>query len=139
MHNETPNLAEFYLLIQKRIIDHLSEFIKPVFIKYINPKFGIGDTTTINDDVKEYIEKNILKLYKIDQVNFYVKKDRKDIEPIYLTAELTDSEKEIRGLRIDKNISVKTLNTNPFDLKLIYNKISGFSNSYGFSVTLLKK
>jgi hypothetical protein len=139
MHNETPNLAEFYLLIQKRIIDHLSEFIKPVFIKYINPKFGIGDTTTINDDVKEYIEQNILKLYKVDQVNFYVKKDRKEVEPIYLTAELTNSEKEIRGLRIDKNISVKTLNTNLFDLKLIYNKISGFSNSYGFSITLLKK
>jgi len=52
---------------------------------------------------------------------------------------LTNAEKISNGLTINNNIGSKTLNTNPFDLKLIYNKRTGFSESYGFSVTIVKK
>jgi hypothetical protein len=57
----------------------------------------------------------------------------------YTTAELTNAEKTANGLTITENVSSKTLNTNPFDLRLIYNKRTGFSESYGFSVTIVKK
>jgi len=139
MHKENNDYVEFYLFIEKRITEYLSSFIKPVFKKYINPKFGIGDTATIDDDVNDYIEKNILKLYKIKFVDFYTKQSRENIESVYTTAELTNAEKAGIGLRVDQNVSTKTLNTNQFDLRLIYNKRTGFSNSYGFSITLVKK
>jgi len=139
MFNETPAYVEFYLLIQKRLTEYLFSYIKPSFEKYVNPKFGFGDTTTLDDDVNKYIEQNILSLYKIGSVNFYVKQSREKKESTYTTAELTNDEKTAAGLRIDQNISTKTLNTNLFDLRLIYNKRTGFSDSYGFSVTIIKK
>ena len=51
----------------------------------------------------------------------------------------TNEQKIEAGLTINENVSSKTLNTNPFDLRLIYNKRTGFSESYGFSVTIVKK
>lgn len=139
MHDETPAYVEFYLFIQKRLTEHLFSFIKPVFEKYINPKFGFGDTTTLDDDVNNYIEQNILSLYKIGSVDFYVKQSREVKDSTYTTATLTNIEKAAVGLKIDQNISTKTLNTNLFDLRLIYNKRTGFSDSYGFSITIIKK
>jgi hypothetical protein len=139
MYNETSAYTEFYLLIQKRLTEYLFEYIKSSFEKYVNVNFGFGDITTLDDDVNSYIEQNILSLYKIGSVDFYVKQSREKKEAVYTTAELTNSEKASAGLRIDQNISSKTLNTNLFDLRLIYNKRTGFSDSYGFSVTIVKK
>lgn len=139
MFNETAEYVEFYLLIQKRLTEYLAEFIKPVFIKYINPKFGFGRTDSIDDDVNEYITQNILNLYKIDKLDFYVRSSRENIISNYDTAKLNDIQKIEQGLIINKNVSSQTINTNLFDLKLIYNKISGYSESYGFSLNIIKK
>jgi hypothetical protein len=139
MYNETSEYVEFYLLIQKRLTAYLAEYIKPTFIKYINPQFGFGRTTSIDDDVNEYIKQNVLSLYKINTVDFYVKSTRENTQTIYTSAELTNVDKVKEGLKIDNVVSSKTLNTNLFDLKLIYNKTSGFSNSFGFSISIVKK
>jgi hypothetical protein len=139
MHNETPEYVEFYLLVQKRLIDHLFKFIKPVFQQYISPKFGTGSVNNVDDDVINYIEKNILSLYKISTIDFYVKENKEKKETDYTTAELNNREKLAKGLILNRNVSTKTLNINLFDTKLIYNKRTGFSNSYGFSVTIVKK
>ena len=139
MHNETPEYVEFYLFVQKRLTDHLFKFIKPVFQQYINPKFGIGSVDSVDDDVINYIEQNILNLYKISTIDFYVKEDKQNKETDYSSANINNSEKIAKGLKLNRNLSSKTLNTNLFDTKLIYNKRTGFSNSYGFSVTIVKK
>lgn len=139
MHNETSEYVEFYLFIQKRLTDHLFKFVKPVFQQYINPKFGTGSVNSVDDDVINYIEQNILSLYKISLIDFYVKEDKQQKETDYTTAKLLNSEKLAKGLRLNRNISSKTLNSNLFDTRLIYNKRTGFSNSYGFSVTIVKK
>jgi hypothetical protein len=139
MHNETPEYVEFYLFVQKRLTDHLFKFIKPVFQQYINPKFGIGSVNSVDDDVINYIEQNILNLYKISTIDFYVKEDKQNKETDYSSANINNSEKIAKGLKLNRNLSSKTLNTNLFDTKLIYNKRTGFSNSYGFSVTIVKK
>lgn len=139
MYNENKAYTEFYLLIQKRLTEYLFDFVKTSFEKYINVNYGFGNITTLDDDVNSYIEQNILSLYKIGSVDFYVKQSREKKLPDYTTAELTNVEKASAGLKIDQNISTKTLNTNLFDLRLIYNKRTGFSDSYGFSVTIVKK
>tara|TARA_R110000782_G_scaffold511_1_gene1710 strand:- start:1921 stop:6597 length:4677 start_codon:yes stop_codon:yes gene_type:complete len=134
----TPTV-EFYLFNQKRLIEYLFTPIKAQFIKYVNALYGWGDLETLDDDVDQYIRENILKLYKIDQVDFYTLASRTETPPDYTTAELTNAEKIKAGLSVNGNVSSKTINTNPFDLRLIYNKRTGFSESYGFSVTIVKK
>jgi len=129
----------FYLFNQKRLIEYLFTPIKEEFLKYIKPEFGFGDLETLDDDVTQYIKENILKLYKIEKVDFYTLASRTKGGSTYSTAELTDAQKIANGLTINNNVASKTLNTNPFDLKLIYNKRTGFSESYGFSVTIVKK
>ena len=129
----------FYLFNQKRLIEYLFDPIKTQFEKYVKDLYGWGDLETLDDDVKRYIEENILKLYKIEKVEVYTLASRLKQPDIYTTAELTNPEKIVNGLTKTDNVSSKTLNTNPFDLRLIYNKRTGFSESYGFSVTIVKK
>ena len=134
----TPTI-EFYLFNQKRLMEYLFTPIKAQFEKYVNKLYGWGDLETLDDDVNQYIRENILKLYKIDKVEFYTLASRKRGASTFTTAELTDAEKIENGLTINNSVSSKTINTNPFDLRLIYNKRTGFSESFGFSVTIVKK
>jgi hypothetical protein len=127
------------LFNQKRLIEYLFTPIKEQFLKYVKDSFGWGNLETLDDDVNEYIRENILKLYKVEKVEFYNLASRTKGSSTYTTAELTNAEKISKGLTINNNVSSKTLNTNLFDLKLIYNKRTGFSESYGFSVTIVKK
>ena len=135
----SPPTVEFYLLNQKRLMEYLFTPIKAQFVKYINMLYGWGDLETLDDDVNQYIRENILKLYEIEKVEFYTLASREKLPSNYTTAELTNAEKISAGLTINNNVASKTLNTNPFDLRLIYNKRTGFSESFGFSVTIVKK
>jgi len=130
---------DFYLFNQKRLIEYLFIPIKAQFEKYVNKLYGWGDLETLDDDVNQYIKENILKLYKIDKVEFYTLASREKTPSNYTTAELTNKDKTKAGLIINTSVSSKTINTNPFDLRLIYNKRTGFSESFGFSVTIVKK
>ena len=139
MTEENRSSIVFYNFIQKRLIEFLFTPIKEQFINYIKDAFSFGDITTIDDDVERYITQNILQLYKISNVDFYIKSIRKKQPLDYSTAELTNAEKISDGLSINNSIGSKLLNTNPFDLKLIYNKRKGFTESFGFSITIVKK
>ena len=142
---------QFYLFIQKRLTEFLFTPIKEQFLKYIKPEFSFDDDETLDDDVNRYIEENILRLYKVQNVDLYTKLERSrkavptDVRSVrittddFSTAALTNDEKLKDGLDIANNASSKFLNTNPFDLKLIYNKRKGFTESFGFSITIVKK
>jgi hypothetical protein len=138
---KTPSAAtiQFYLFNQKRLMEYLFTPIKAQFIKYVNELYGWGDLETLDDDVNQYIRENILKLYKVEKVDFYTLASREKVTSDYTTAELNNTEKINAGLTINNNVASKTLNTNSFDLRLIYNKRTGFSESFGFSVTIVKK
>jgi len=129
----------FYLFNEKRLMEYLFTPIKEQFQKYVNELYGWGDLETLDDDVNEYIRENILKLYKIEKVDFYTLASRTKGGDTYTTAELSNVQKISNGLTLNENSASKTLNTNPFDLKLIYNKRTGFTESYGFSITIVKK
>ena len=151
MVNTTKATLEFYLFIQKRLTEFLFTPIKEQFIKYIKPEFSFGDDETLDDDVRAYIEDNILRLYKVQNIELYTKEQwARKTQPTnirsplttaddFSTSQLIDSEKINNGLRVANNISSQLINTNPFDLKLIYNKRKGFTESFGFSVTIVKK
>ena len=139
MTRENDTSVLFYMFIQKRLIQFLFEPIKEQFKKYIKPEFGFGDIDTLDDDVERYITQNILHLYKLDSIDFYVKSTRVDAPLDYSTAQLNNADKVENGLTVNTSIGSKILNTNPFDLSLIYNKRKGFTESFGFSITIVKK
>jgi len=141
----------FYMFIQKRLKEFLFTPVKEQFVKYIKPEFSFDDDETLDDDVNRYIEDNILRLYMVENIDVYNKLERaRKVQPSnvrsaltttddFSTALLSNSEKVNSGLEVVKNSSSILLNTNPFDLRLIYNKRKGFTESFGFSVTIKKK
>ena len=139
MHAEDEVKIELYLFIQKRLIDYLFPSVKETFEKYINPAYGFGDLTTLDDDVREYIITNVLPLYKLKRVELFTQQLRAEDPTDYTYAELSDKAKFDAGLTITDNFSSKLLNTNQFDTRLIYNKRLGYSERIGLSVSLEKK
>ena len=139
MTNTNDTSVLFYLFIQKRLEEFLFEPIKSEFKKYIKPEFSFGDIDTIDDDVLRYIRQNILQLYRVDNVEFYVKTSREKSPLTFSTAALTNAEKINSGLSINTAVGSKLLNNNAFDLSLIYNKRKGFTESFGFSISIIKK
>ena len=93
----------------------------------------VGDIQKLNEQYTD------INFYKIDNVDFFVKSERQNLPNNYTTAELSNSNKINEGLGLSESFSSIILNNNPFDLRLIYNKRTGFSESFGFSVRLVKK
>ena len=137
--SENDTFVKFYIFVQKRLIEYLFEPIKEQFLKYVKPEFSYGDIDTLDDDVIRYISQNILQLYKVSNIDFYVKYSRENLPLNYSTAMLTNSEKAASGLTINTAVGSNAVNNNPFDLSLIYNKRKGFTESFGFSITIVKK
>ena len=105
----------------------------------MNPQYGFGNLTTLDDDVREYITLNIIPLYRLRTIELFTRALRAEVSTDYTTAELDDAAKFDAGLTVTDNFSSKLLNTNPFDTRLIYNKRTGYSEQIGLSVTLDKK
>ena len=139
MSTDNETSISFYLFIQKRLIEFLSGPIKEQFKKFIKPEFSFGDIDTLDDDVERYIRQNILQLYKVSNVDFYLKSTREKLPDDFTTASLDNEAKLANGLTVNTSVGSKLLNTNPFDLSLIYNKRKGFTESFGFSITIVKK
>ena len=136
---ENSTNVEFYLFIQKRLIEILAPNVKATLEQYVNPLFGFGDEQTLDDDVERYITQNLLQLYKIDRIELFTKASRANVPNDYNTSTLDNEEKVNAGLKLNEGFSSRLLNTNQFDTRLIYNIRSGFSESFGFSVVLVKK
>jgi len=139
VHREDSVKIELYLFIQKRLIEALYQPIYDVFFKFVNPLYGVGNLTSIADDVRYYIIENILPLYQLTNVELFTRALRSQEPTNYNTAELDDAAKFEAGLTTTDNFSSRLLNTNQFDTRLIYNKRSGYSEQIGLSVTLEKK
>jgi hypothetical protein len=147
--------VQYNLFIEKRLKRYLKDKLIGVFSKYINKDYSFGNKGTIEDDVEEYIEKNLLKFYKVDKVNMYVKGDRmkindKKIENEYLKYVNKDNELKInngfQSISIDGNLVLKNskftmgkVSANEFDRTITYNLKPGFKESFGFSVSFKRK
>lgn len=154
MFKEINNTSvRYHLFIEKRLKRYLKELIFEVFSKYINKKYSFGNNGTIEDDVDEYVEKNLLKLYKLDKVYMYTKEDRmginnRIIENDYLKHMNENNEIKIKNgfpvVSVGDNVTIKDnkftmCKTNEFDRTITYNLKSGFKESFGIGVMLKRK
>ena len=154
MYKEINNrTVRYHLFIEKRLKRYLKDKLLEVFSKYINKNYSFGNKGTIDDDVDEYVEKNLLKLYKVDKVYMYTKGDRVRInnnliENDYLKYVDKNNEFKIKndfpviavdGVKVIKDSNFTMGKTNEFDRTITYNLKPGFKESFGFGVSFKRK
>ena len=145
--------VKYHLYIEKRLKRYLVEHLSEVFSKYINKNYSFGNKSTIDDDVEEYVEKNLLRLYKVDRVYLYIKDERmrtnnRKIENEYLKHMGDSNELKIKlgfpVVSVGDGVMLKDskfimLKTNEFDRDITYNLKPGFKESFGFGVSFRRK
>jgi len=93
-------------LLSDGIADKFNEFLK------VGPEF-IGNFETIEDYIKDYVAVNILRLYEIEEVEFFEKEDKTLVEDTSNTninaiefRFLTDKERFNLGYKPNKNLEI---------------------------------
>ena len=154
------NSVDFYFFFKKRILRFFYDKLKDEFEQYMDPvSFSFG-TSGVEDDIKEYVTKNVLKLYRLEKVRMFVRRTKKGqhnskIENDYTSfleydkthpeTETFDFEKNNlseyfiqHGFNEVNNITMTKMNRDDFDRKLVYNLRSGSKEVFGFSLVLKK-
>ena len=93
--------------------------------KHVIASESYGDKTSLRDDIRKYIEVNLLKLMNINDILVYSKDDKSISNSVVLSA---DSLNDIldSGFTEAKDFRIEYDNTNPLNIRLIYNKRAGF-------------
>lgn len=138
------NSVNFYFFLKKRLVRFFCEKLKPEFSKYINLKYSYGRQDTLDDDIEEYVVKNVLKLYELKKIRVFVKRKKRGVHNSRIENDysknldrpvgelLTDGFTEIR------NVSMSKVSTDDFDRKLVYNLRNGEEEEFGFSFVIKK-
>ena len=141
--NDT-NTIYLDIYIDKKLTKYISDAgVYDFFNKYIKPSYGYGKQKTIADDVSGYIEENVLPRYIRNKVKFFVGKSNNseynNTHP-FMNTNITNAEKIQKGLRLEDNYRVVSLEANNnFNIRIIYNKIGGFYYSLSPTIEILKK
>ena len=144
MHNEiNDNSVDFYLFLTKRIIRFFKDKLRDEFKKYISGDYSYG-IAGIEDDMEEYIKKNILKLYKLEKVRMFVRRTKKGQHNSKIENDYNAYLKEdptyfmSKGFTEVKTMTMTKINRNDFDRKIVYNLRRGAQEDFGFSFFLRK-
>jgi len=140
--NGNQIIIDIYL--EKRLSQVLSDSnIRNFFAQYIRPDLGFGLQDSLDDDVMFYIKINILPRYTIGKVDLYVRKSKAEdfnITNPKVNSILTDIQKLDEGLATTKDFNYNILSSRSnYDLRLIYNKTSGFKYTIAPSFKIIKK
>ena len=143
--------VDFYFFFTKRIVRFFKDKLKDEFAKYIGSETSYGKDG-LDDDIEEYVRKNILKLYKLEKVIMFVRRRKKGqhnsrIEndyTSYLEFDPTTGEDcDVSYYRKHGFVEVNTMtmtkmNRDDFDRKLVYNLRNGSQEDFGFGFILKK-
>lgn len=138
------NSARFYLFFHKRIVRYFEKEsgLADMFEEYLNPDYSFGDKTSIEDDIRSYIEKNIMGLYRIESVRMWVKRNKEGVHDSRIENDYTtylntkDTEKIRRNLQKTNTFNISSMTNDGFDRCLTYNFKTGFKECFGFSFTI---
>jgi hypothetical protein len=111
----------------------LNSGIKQVFIENMISEFGVGNPDSINDDVNNYIDINILPLYQGNSLDLFVSKSTSNDNGFYsndliVRGDIDPSDKFKLGYLLDPNYRL-TKQTN-----LIYNFEYNLEGNYNYSM-----
>ena len=154
------NSVDFYIFLKKRIVRFFQDKLREEFGRYINENVNSFDKKGIDDDIEEYVKKNIFRLYKLEKVRMFVRRTKRGIHNSMIENDYTKyleydrnhplSENEYfsnhnlieyfrqHGFIEVNNIRLNKINTDDFDRKLVYNLKSGIKEEFGFSFIIKK-
>jgi hypothetical protein len=163
--------VNFYFFFKKRILRYFYEKLKDEFERYIQAGIESGKSNYsygiegVEDDIKEYVTKNILKLYKLEKVRVFVRRTKKGQHNSrikndysrYITDVLIDDNGnkvidpntqnyipltsgyfKSHGFIEPKTITLSKINRDDFDRKIVYNLRNGCKEDFGFTFVLKK-
>jgi hypothetical protein len=134
----SENTVFISLGVQERLIRFFRQNIYNTFVTYVNPAFTNFSHTNLTQFIDSYIQKNILPLYKINNVNIYMKETAGGTDDFSYMGD-TNLEKSNAGLSIDKNFGIQNERADTLNFQTIYRKKLGYSISVGISINLTKK
>ena len=109
------------LLVDLLVDDNAGNAIE----RFVIASQSYGDKTSLKDDIRKYIEVNLLKLMNINDIKVYARDDKSITESVVNSIgsinDILDS-----GYAESKDFRIEYDNTNPLNLRLIYNKRAGF-------------
>lgn len=135
---DSENTLTISLDVQERLIRFFRQNVYNTFVTYVNPAFTNFSHTNLSQFIDSYIVKNIIPLYKINDVNIYMKETAGGTDDFsYMGA--TNLVKSNAGLKIDKNFGIQNERADTLNFQTIYRKKLGYSISVGISMNLTKK
>lgn len=137
------NSIKFYLFLRKRILRYFYEKLYNEFSKYISKDYSYGNKG-IEDDINEYVNKNVLKLYRLERIRLFVRQDKTGVHDTridndYITyIDKTVDELKKDGFNETRTISVSKISLDDFDRQITYNLKNGYKEDFGFSFIIKK-
>lgn len=145
--------VEFNLYLRNRLLRYFLENEQLTdTLRYVNKAYEIGQNfddyfdECFNNFRKEYIEKNIMNLYTLDELSVYVKSEKSPetdsrIENDYTTYLDNDTLADnLRRNGFEKITNVKTevINGDPYNRKITYNLKRGYKETFAFVFSFIK-
>lgn len=131
--DENSVVADFYL--PRSIIQSLiSDGIKNSFSNYVNAANSFGDKESIDDDLKLYINSNIVNRFIIDTIQIYGI-ESKNIATEFIPVNSISSLRE-DGYRALSNYTIKSYQNDSLSFRLIYNKRPGYSYKFKIHIKI---
>jgi len=93
--------------------------------KYVDAASSFQDKTDLTDDVKSYVNTNLVNLFTVDEVEIYTRRSQSEstsINPVE-SLDLIDN----GGFKLDINYTINQHAQRPINFRLIYNKSQGYS------------
>lgn len=149
------NSVDFYFFLTKRIIRYMTDKLYEEFKKYVAEGNSFGKPG-IEDDIEEYVKKNVLKLYKLEKVRMFVRRTKKGLHNSRIENDYTGYLEYYRdgktgdympvdvsyfrkhGFAEVNTVTLTKMNRDDFDRKLVYNLRNGAREEFGFCFILKK-
>lgn len=166
LYKEENNSVDYCLFLKKRLIRYFKEIneIRDEIEKYIAPEYSYGLKNTLDDDVEEYIIRNIIDQYRLDSIEVYVKQIKRGVKDEniendyakyieeYIIGDSDDSDDSdvFNVYNVDdlvkydsfertKKFVVSNINFDELDKKITYKLNKGLQEYFAFKVKLIKK
>lgn len=93
--------------------------------KYVDAASSFQDKTDLTDDVRSYVNTNLVNLFAVDEVEIYTRRSQSESTSINSveSLDLIDN----GGFKLDINYTINQHAQRPINFRLIYNKSQGYS------------
>jgi len=93
--------------------------------KYVDAASSFQDKTDLTDDVRSYVNQNLVNLFSVDEIELYTRRtqsEKTSVNPVE-SLDLIDN----GGFKLDINYTITQHAQRPINFRLIYNKSLGYS------------